>query len=67
MNDINVTREFVDAVGDAFNDNNIDAVMKFLVLSEALSYKLAVPLVATRANMDDPEVSKYFYVVSCER
>ena len=24
-------------------------------------------VVATRANMDDPEVSKYFYVVSCER
>ena len=45
MNDINVTREFVDAVGDAFNDNNIDAVMKFLVLSEELLYKLAVPLV----------------------
>ena len=30
---------------DEFNDNNIDAVMKFLVLSEALSYKFNVPLV----------------------
>ena len=38
-----------------------------LLLVEALSDKLDVPLVATRANMDDPEVSKYFYVVSCER
>ena len=45
MNNINVTREFVDAVGDAFNDNNIDAVMKSLVLSEALSDKLDVPMV----------------------
>jgi|TARA_B110000977_G_scaffold47992_1_gene65225 hypothetical protein len=44
MNDMNVTCEFFDAVGDAFNDNNIDAVMKFLVLSEALSYKFNVPL-----------------------
>ena len=26
---MNVTRELVDAVGDAFNDNDIDAVMKF--------------------------------------
>ena len=24
-------------------------------------------VVATRANMDDPEVSNFFYVVSCER
>ena len=42
---MNVTCEFVDAVGDAFNDSNIDAVMKFLVLSEAFSYKFNVPLV----------------------